>query len=159
MDLKNLFREKTNALAISDYAQIQSNNGGAPWGDSDPASRSVFIPLRRRVVNLSAAYTFTPYDTSYFFTIDTAITVTLPAASAALVGIYYELMVIADVTVVVAATNASELIMFNDTAANSFTWSTSSEKVGASCKALCVSATKWAIQLMTEETQTTTVTT
>lgn len=158
--MERIFKlQRSPALSISDYAAIGPVDGGAPWGFLDPNDRSMTIATKRKIVNLSAAYTATAYDTNTFFTIDTAVTFTLPAASAALVGVFYDVAVIADVTVVIAATNASELILFNDTAANSFTWSTSSEKVGAGARLICVSATKWLAQFITEETQTTTVTT
>lgn len=158
--LERLFRlQASPALSISDYAAIGPTDGGAPWGLADPRDNSIIIAQKRKVVNLSAAYTAVAKDTNTFFTIDTAVTFTLPAASATLVGVFYDVMVIADVVVVIAATNAGELILFNDTAANSFTWSTSSEKTGAAARLICVSSTKWACQFITEETQTTTVTT
>lgn len=136
-----------------------ADEGGSPIGIADVDRRAIMVGTIRKVKNVSAAYTVVEEDTGSLITVDTAATITLPAAAANLVGIHVEIAVIADVTVVVAATNAGELVTFNDAAANSFTWSTSSEKIGASCRATCISATKWLIQLMTEETQTTTVTT
>ncbi len=158
--LERLFAFQNNpASSITDYANIGPTDGGAPWGIADPTYKTIQIGQKKKIQNLSAAYTAVGADSGTFFTVDTAVTFTLPAASAALVGVFYEVAVIADVIVVIAATNASELIIFNDTAANSFTWSTSSEKTGAACRLTCVSSTKWLVTLWTEETQTTTVTT
>lgn len=151
------FRSKTAALSISDYAAIGPADGGPPWGDADASSRSIWIPRRRRIVNLSAAYTPTVYDADTFFTIDTAITVTLPASAAAYIGIAYTFYVIADVTVVIAGT-AGELVTLNDIAANSFTFSTSSEKISA-CVEMINTGAKWLTIHHTEETLTVTVTT
>lgn len=156
--LERLFKFQRNpALSISDYAAIGPVDGGAPWGIADPNTRAIQIAQTKKIVNLSAAYTVTILDSNTLFTVDTAITVTLPAVSAALTGVFVDIIIIADVTVVVAAT-ANQMITFNDVDADSLTWSTSSEKIGASLRATC-NGSFWLIQLMTEETQTTTVTT
>lgn len=125
----------------------------------DAENNALLIGQKRKVKTVSAAYTVVGEDTGTLICVDTAATVTLPAASADLIGVFVDIACIADVTIVIAATNAGELITFNDVAANSFTWSTGGEKVGASARLTCISATKWLVQLMTEETQTTTVTT
>lgn len=143
--------------------RVQGTQDAEEGGRVDPVWNADFNALKagriRKIKTVSAAYTVADEDTGSLICVDTAATVTLPAASANRIGMEVEIAVIADVTVVVAAANAGELVMFNDVAANSFTWSTSSEKVGASCKCTCISPTKWLVQLMTEETQTTTVTT
>lgn len=135
-----------------------AEEGGGHIGILDMNDRSLQIGMKQPIKNLAAAYTPTSEDTGTLFTLSGAMTFTLPAAAARYKNVYYELVVIADVTCVVAAANAGELIMFNDVAANSFTWSTSSEKVGAACKLIC-NGVSWIVILMTEETQTTTVTT
>lgn len=138
----------------------EAEEGGAPIFTVDLARRALKGGRILRVKNVSAAYTLLDdEDSGSLITVDTACTLTLPAAAGSLVGVFFDIAVIADVIVVIAAANAGELVMFNDVAANSFTWSTSSEKVGASCRLTCISATKWLVQLFTEETQTTSVTT
>lgn len=156
--LERLFKFQRNpALSISDYAAIGPVDGGAPWGIADPTTRAIQIAQTKKIVNLSAAYTVTIFDSNTLFTIDTAMTLTLPAVSAALTGVFVDVIVIADVSVTIAAT-ANQMITFNDVDADAIAFSTSSEKIGASFRATC-NGSFWLIQLMTEETQTVTVTT
>ena len=124
----------------------------------DAEFNALLIGLKRKIKTVSAAYTVVGEDSGTLICVDTAATVTLPAASADLIGVFVDIAVIADVSVTIDGT-AGELITFNDIAANSVAFSTTSEKVGASVRATCISATKWLIQPMTEETQTMTVTT
>ena len=108
----------------------------------------------------TANYTFTNTDWGGIFTNRGAtggITFTLPAVSATPVGAYVEVFVAANQDVTVAST-ADEMITFNDIDANAVAWTTSSEKLGAAAKFLC-DGTSWLCFLMTEETQTTSVTT
>lgn len=101
-----------------------------------------------------------PSDHSKLFTnrgASGAVTFTLPAVAAGLKGCYVDVFVVADQTVTVAGT-AGELVTFNDAAANSVAFSTSSEKIGAGIRALC-DGTSWLIIPRTEETQTMTVAT
>ena len=131
--------------------------GGAPIGVIDLEDRSMEIHTKIPIKVLAAAYTFVAEDTGTFFKCTAALTLTLPAVSAAFKGCHLWVFVAADVTVVIAAT-ADEMITFNDVDADQITWSTSSEKTGAAAHIIC-DGTAWMIMLMTEETQTTTVTT
>ena len=84
---------------------------------------------------------------------------TLPAASALLIGMKVKVRAcVASQTVTLAGT-AGELITFNDAAANSVSFQTSSEIIGGELEATCVSATKWFISIRAEETQTVTIAT
>lgn len=135
-----------------------AEEGGAPMFIVDADARALIANTIRKVKFISAAYTVLLEDTGSLLVVDTAVTITLPAAATLPVGFHVDIAVIADVTVVVAGT-AGELVVFNDAAANSFTWSTASEKIGASVKMTVISSSKWLAQFMSEETQTTTVTT
>jgi len=83
-------------------------------------------------------------------------TYTLPAVAASLTGKWAEFYNVADQEMVIAGT-ANELTTFNDATATSVTFTTASEHIGAAVRAVC-DGTTWLIFLMTEETQSLTVT-
>ena len=86
-----------------------------------------------------------------------AITFTLPAVVSGFKGAYVDFYNVADQDMIVAGT-AGELVTFNDAAANSVAYSTSSEQIGACVRAFC-DGTSWLMILMAEETATMTVAT
>ncbi len=140
------------------YKRTQdAEEGGAPIGVIDLGDRTLQIGTKLPIHTLAAAYTFVAEDSGTFFKCTAALTFTLPSASAAFKGCHCWIYVAADVTVTIAGT-AGELTTFNDIAANSVAFSTSSEKVGACIHALCDGVT-WMIIVQAEETQTMTVTT
>lgn len=120
--------------------------GGEPIGVLDLEDRTIQVGMKLKIKNVSAAYTIDPEDSGSLITIDTAATLTLPAATQNLKGVYVDVMVIADVTVVIAAATAGQLIMSNDIAANSFTWSTGSQKVGEAVRLVCNGAS-WLVMM------------
>lgn len=68
---------------------------------------------------------------------------TLPAAAAALAGVFYEFLGVADQTITVAPPVADTLLVVNDVAADSLTISTSAHKIGAHMRVVC-DGTTWA---------------
>jgi len=116
---------------------------------------------RRTIEAKTAAYSVVfPSDNGKFFTNrgdGDALTFTLPAVTAALEGSWCEFHVVAGQNVAIAGT-AGQLVTFNDAAANSVTFSTANELIGAHATAVC-DGTSWLIILSTEETQTATVAT
>lgn len=84
---------------------------------------------------------------------------TLPAASAARIGMSVLVRAAVAAQTVTLAGTAGELVTFNDAGANSVSFQTGSEIIGGAFRATCISATKWFIEIMAEETQTVTVAT
>lgn len=73
-----------------------------------------------------------------------ATTITLPAASAANIGATIRFAQIADADLAVAGAVGS-IIADGNAAADSISFATASHKIGAACRAVCVSSTKWLI--------------
>lgn len=117
---------------------------------------------RRHVVAKTANYTITVGDSGKIFTnagATGAVTFTLPAASSTYAGYEVEFQVEADQNLILAGT-AGELVTFNDAAANSVAYQTTSEKIGGCFVARMNAAnTKWLIKICAEETQTVVVST
>ena len=135
-----------------------SDNYGGPIVDVDMASKSLLMRTKLIVETLAAAYTVTVNDSGKVFIVNTAITVTLPASSAAMKGVHVTIVVGADVAVTIAAT-AGELVAFNDVAANSIAFSTSAEKAGNAVH-FVNDGTKWyALVHLAAETATPTIAT
>lgn len=106
---------------------------------------------RKRVISAKTAdYTVAfPGDNSKLFTntgASGAVTFTLPAASAALVGSWVEVLVTADQTVTVATATTDTLICANDIAADSIAWDQANEKIGNGGTLICVESGKWALK-------------
>lgn len=71
-----------------------------------------------------------------------AIVFTLPAASQAIKGVYYDFLGVADYDLTVAAATADTLLTKNDIAADSIAMSTSGEKIGGYMRFIC-DGTQW----------------
>ena len=118
------------------------------------------LNFRLRVQAKASSYTVVEADCGSVFTTRGAagaITFTLPAVSSTYTDFVCWFFNAVDQNMTIAGT-AGELMTFNDVAANSVAFSTSSEKVGAGVMAVC-DGTSWLILPMTEETQTMTVAT
>lgn len=106
----------------------------------------------------TTSYSVVAGDFGKFFTTRGAagaVTFTLPAVTAAMAGAAVEFYSIADQDMIVAGTSG-ELVTFNNAAADSVAFSTTSEQIGAHVKAIC-DGTSWLIILGAEETATATV--
>lgn len=66
-----------------------------------------------------------------------AVIFTLPAAAAALAGVFYEFLGIADQNITVVTPVADTLLVVNDIAADSLAVSTASHKIGAHMRFIC----------------------
>lgn len=153
-----LFREKSPTNEVSDYARVQSNGGGRKWGDADPATRSIMIGTRLPIKTISAAYTVSDYDTGAVLIVNAAATITLPACTVARTGMHVTVVVGGAGAVTIQATSG-ELVAFNDLAANSIAFSTSSEIIGNAVHFVC-DGTKWyALVHLAAETATPTIAT
>lgn len=131
--------------------------GGAPLGTIDWEDRTLQIATKINIKSIGAAYTFVAEDSGTLFLATAALTMTLPAASAAFKGCWGRLINGADTDLVLAAT-AGEMVFKNDLAANSVSYATSSEKIGGGFEFFC-DGTKWYVLPVAEETQTITVVT
>lgn len=87
-----------------------------------------------------------------------ALTVTLPSAATCRPGDDFLFLSCADQSFTIDGT-AGQFITLNDVAANSMALSTTSEKAGGGMLVTCVSAAKFHVAFLTEETQTVTVAT
>lgn len=72
-----------------------------------------------------------------------AVTFTLPAPVAALAGVFYEFLGIADQNFAIAGAAVDTLLVVNDAAADTLTVSTASHKIGAHMRVVC-DGTIWA---------------
>ena len=115
---------------------------------------------RYNIVAKTSDYTVVDGDDGKLFTTrgaGGAVIFTLPAASAARKGMSVRFFNAVDQNMTINAT-ANEMITFNDVDADGIAFSTNVEKAGAAVEAVC-DGTSWLMFLMTEETQTVTVTT
>lgn len=99
--------------------------------------------LERRIVGKSASYTVRPTADApgTIFTnkgASGAIVFTLPTATRALLGWWYEFLGVVAQDITVAPPVADTLVTLNDTAADSLALSTSSQKIGGAITATCV---------------------
>lgn len=110
----------------------------------------------RGVTAKTANYTVTAADNNTIFTNQGAagaVTFTLPTIAR---GLRYRFFVEADQTLTITAATADTLVVFNDAAADSIAFSTSSEKVGGCFEVIAnADATKWLVFVfLGAETQT-----
>lgn len=115
----------------------------------------------KQVTAKTANYTVTASDKNTIFTNQGAsgsVTFTLPTLAK---GLKYRFFVEADQTVIVASAAADTLVVFNDVAADSIAFQTSSEKVGGAIEVIAnADATKWLVFVhLGAETQTPTIVT
>lgn len=126
----------------------------------DEVDKKSFMRSAKAVVAKTANYTVLPADNGTFFSTlgaAGAVTFTLPAP---LPGLHYTFFNAVDQNMTVAAAANSQMIAFNDAAANSIAFSTASEKVGACVEVLGLSTSKWAVIVsLGAETQTPTIAT
>lgn len=113
------------------------------------------------VVAKTSDYTVTAADNGTLFTnggASGAVVFTLPTIAK---GLRYRFFVEADQNVTVTAGTADTLVVFNDAAADSIAFSTSSEKIGGSVEVVAnAAATKWLVMVnLGAETQTPTIAT
>lgn len=87
-----------------------------------------------------------------------AVTFTLPDAASANAGAWVLFVNTVDQDMTVKSNTADDLIVFNDTAADSIAFSTASEKTGGMFLAVC-NGTKWTVAPIATETQSVTIAT
>lgn len=105
------------------------------------------VPLGalRKIVAKTADYTVLDADTGTLFTTTGAtgaVNFTLPAAEK--VGLHYEFFNTVDQNMTVTAGTADTMVVFNDVAADSVSYSTSSEKIGGGFRVIA-DGTKWLV--------------
>lgn len=124
------------------------------------ASNGVYQNITRKIAAKTASYQVVAGDIGTLFTnrgASGAVTFTLPAVADVWTGWWCEVFAAAAQNVVVASAGSNDnLTTFNDLTADTITWSTSGEIVGASVR-VTWDGTGWLCQLMTEETQTTSI--
>lgn len=109
------------------------------------------------VEDKAASYTITPNDNGKVFVATAAATFTLPAVADVPSGFNVTVFVGADVAVTITAPSG-KLVTFNNAGATSIAFSTASEKAGAGARIILDGTLgKYLALLMTEETQTVTV--
>lgn len=153
-----LFREKGSSLSSSGYAAVGVTNGGSKWGFAHHDKRAIEIPRVIRMKDIAAAYTVVKNDTGSMLVATAALTVTLPAPDSTWRGVYVDVFVKADVDVVIATATADTLVTFNDLAADSVSYATSAEKIGAASRFICDGVLWYHIPMVNEAATVTTVT-
>jgi len=122
----------------------------------------VSAPFKRPVSAKTAAYTVLNKDCGTLFTTtgaSGAVTFTLPTASAANAGVWFEFFNSVDQTMTIACATNDTLIVFNDVAADSIAFSTASEKIGGGVRVVS-DGSKWLVFVaLGAETQTPTIAT
>jgi len=131
--------------------------GGKVQGVYDAEDGTLQVATRVRIKSIGAAYTFVAEDSGTHFLATAALTMTLPAASAAFKGCWGLLVNAADTALVLAAT-AGEMVFKNDVAANSVSYATAGELIGGGFYFFC-DGTKWYVLPLAEEAVTITVVT
>lgn len=86
------------------------------------------------------------------------VTFTLPTPATTLTGVFYLFFNTVNHNMVIAVTGNDTLVTLNDVAANSVTFSTTNEKIGASAKCVC-DGTKWLVMDLSENSITSTIAT
>lgn len=143
-------------IIFKEIGTQDADEGGSPIAEADFSARTLKMGTKLPIKTIAGAYTFVEEDSGTFFKVTAALTLTLPAA-AAFAGCHLWVFNATDTDLTIAAT-ANELKTFNDVDADAIAFSTSSEKVGAAVHLVC-DGVCWMAMLMTEETQTVTVTT
>lgn len=111
---------------------------------------SLVVPARE--INKAANYTVVAADNGTLFTASAAAVFTLPAVAP---GLTFEFLNLADANVGVASASAGEIVWLHDVAANSLTFSTSSEKIGGRLRFRANAAgTKWYVENLSINTVT-----
>lgn len=136
--------------------------GGSPIGEIDVDFRTMKIGQKQNIRDVAANYTVDKEDSGWLLCITAAVTITLPTPDSTWEGVYVDIFNAADNSVTISTNTTDTLITFNDIAADSVAWSTSSEKIGAAGRFIAhnVGGTyKWLHLHFTEETLTETVST
>ncbi len=153
-------------VAGEDNALLFADNDGnsyrlVPVGDAVSITKngSTVGGIRRKVVAKTASYTLTEADCGTVFTnrgASGAVTFTLPAVATSN-GLWYEFFVVAGQDVTIDGP-ADTLVVFNDAAADSVAFSTTSEKIGGAVTAIC-DGTSWLIMEHIHDAQTSVIAT
>jgi len=139
-----LFREKGDSLSLSGYSLTGGARCGEKYGFIHHDKRAIEIATVRKIQELAANYTLQITDSGTLFIASAAVVVTLPAASAALKGVWAELFAIVDEDVGFATATVDAMITHNDIAADSSTLATTGEQIGSGLRAICT-GTKWLV--------------
>jgi hypothetical protein len=115
----------------------------------------LFHRSRYRIKSIAANYTVSENDNGSLITVSAAATVTLPAPSATYKGMWVKIVNLADTNLTIASGTADTLVVMADAAADSATFSTSSEKIGGAVEAVCNGAL-WILLPMVWDGQTAT---
>lgn len=113
-----------------------------------------------RVSAKTAAYTVLASESGTFFSTEgatAAVTFTLPAPTAVSAGTFYFFYNAEDIDMTVASGTADLMVAFNDVAADSVAFSTTSEKVGSGLLVVGDGAKWFALVMLGAETATPTV--
>lgn len=120
-------------------------------------SNMAFTP---RVISLTAARTLTAADSGAYIhnaAMTAAVTLTLPAISTG--PFYFKIIQGAAYAITVTAATADTIITFNDVAADSVTFSTSSEIIGGHYEVICDGTYLFVLPILASEAQTVTIAT
>lgn len=131
--------------------------GGEPIFEIDLEDRSFKGASKVPIKSIGAAYSFVAEDTGTHFIATAALTMTLPAVSAAFKGCHGRVVNAVDGALVLAAT-AGEMVFKNDLAANSVSYATAGEMIGSGFDFFC-DGSKWYVLPLAEEAVTITVVT
>lgn len=144
-----------------DYSGVFTEFAICAEASTTSTTQTVWLTMRKinsvipRITAKTANYTCTAFDHGKIFTTtgaEAAVTFTLPAVASS-TGLEFTFINTVDQNMVVSDGGNDTLVCFNDAAADSITFSTSSEKIGAALKVIC-DGTNWLVFSMCANTQT-----
>ncbi len=146
-----------DVLKVRVVGEQDPEEGGKIQAVWDAEDGTLQTGTKWKIKSISAAYTVTGEDSGTLILVKAALTLTLPAVSDALKGVWVRVINATDTDLVIAAT-ANQMKTFNDLDADAVTINTSSEKVGYCADFIC-DGSFWYECRMADEAQTVTVTT
>lgn len=127
-------------------SQMAMENGSLPMADS--YGRISQLAATLNVVAKTASYTCLPEESGTFFIANhasVAVNFTLPTIATGLKGVYYDFFNVGAAGMVITSDPSDKLVVDNDAAADTVTWSTASHIIGGSARVVCDGAL-WYVQ-------------
>lgn len=123
---------------VQHYSAMETVNGNAPI--TDQYNRISKLSATLNVVEKTAAYTCLVEESGTVFVANhasSAVNFTLPTIAASLKGVYFDFVNKGAAGMVITSDPSDKLVVDNDVAADTLTWSTASHIIGGACRVVC----------------------